>query len=179
MPGADYTMPVQGIPSDEVERCGWDELTKRAKQVENELDGHLLTLGRLTSAALRSQRYTTMGGDDGPLRQAEQLAEQVQQGLNLLGRIVEALERRSEQVMTSGTTVGGEGGTAGMGGTGGSSLHMLQRHRDIYNEYRRDYRKTKVRRGRVTGLGTGTDFANTPSSLSQLSSPWGDCCRNT
>lgn len=165
MPGADYVIPAQGAPND-IERYGWDELTRRAKQVENELDGQLLTLGRLTSAALRSQRYT-IGGDDGPLRQAEQLAEQVQRGLSLLGQIVEALERRSEQV-TLGTAAAGDGGTGGMSGVG-SSLHMLQRHRDIYNEYRRDYRKTKVRDGEgVAGFGAGTNFSNTLSSSSTL-----------
>lgn len=135
MPGADYgSAHGDGV---DVERCGWDELTRKAKQVENDLDGRLLALGRLTSAALRSQRYA--GNDDEPLRQAEELAGQVQSSLELLRQLVEGLERRSEQV-TMGTVGGGGAGAVG----GSSSLHMLQRHRDIYNEYRRDYRKTKV-----------------------------------
>jgi Golgi SNAP receptor complex protein 1 len=107
----------------ELEKLSWEELGRLAKVCENDIDTKLLTLGRLCSTALRIHRYDglrQMG--DSPLRQAETLAEDVQSGLTRLGALVEALSSRIEGVQT----------------------HILQRHRDIYFEYTKEFRKAKV-----------------------------------
>lgn len=110
----------------ELDRHSWDELGKLAKVVENEIDAKLLTLGRLTLAALRSHRYDGLRIPvDSPLGQAERLVDELQASLVKLATIIDALAGRSEQA-------------------GGSSLHILQRHRDIYLEYSKELRKTKV-----------------------------------
>ena len=108
------------------EYATWDEIARGAKSLENELDVKLLNLSKLTSITLRSQRYELHSATrDGPLAQAERLAEEIREGLVRLGKLVEELASRSEQV--------------------GSSLHIVQRHRDIYAEYLKDFRKTQVR----------------------------------
>lgn len=125
---ASPTIPINLEKPSDLDSCSWDELTKEAKHLENELDSKLLTLGRLTSAALRAQRYDTFRppstGTDSPLYRAEMVANELQRGLERLGGIVEVLTVRTEEA--------------------GSSLHILQRHRDLYLEYSKDFRKTKV-----------------------------------
>lgn len=112
-----------------LEHLGWEELSRHAKHLENTLDSRLLALGRLTSAVLRRHRYDTVivasrGGD--VLRQAEELARSVEEELGRLGAIIEALAARC-------------------GEAGGTTLHIMQRHRDIHAEYLKEYRKTRVR----------------------------------
>lgn len=123
-------MTVAGGPSEaELERLTWEEIGKAAKQIENEIDGNLLVLGRLASAALRSQRYdasrSTAPGDS-PLRKAEGVADKIQTALSKLSVYIDALAQRSDQAGSSAT------------------LHILQRHRDICAEYTQEFRKTKA-----------------------------------
>lgn len=106
------------------DHCGWDELSKQAKQVENGIDGKLLSLGRMTSSALRAQRYDR--GEGGiALQQASALAQELEGELNRLWGLVEALAGRTEE--------------------SGAALHLIQRHRDILAEYQREYKKSIVR----------------------------------
>ena len=125
------------------ETAGWEELGRMAKSVENSIDGKLLTLGRLTSAALRAHRYEgahgsvaggRAAGGGGSLDAAERLAAEVEDELRRLAGLIEALAERME--------------AAGSGT--GAHLHHLQRHRDIFAEYSREFRRT-----RVGGTGAG------------------------
>lgn len=109
-----------------VERLGWDELSRQAKLAENSIDSRLLTLGRLTSAALRSHRYDGLRPpNESPLHSAETLAGEVQGDLARLAELVDALASRSQEEAAG-------------------TVHILQRHRDIYSEYSKEFRKTKV-----------------------------------
>lgn len=111
-----------------LDHLSWEDLSRHAKHLENSLDSKLLTLGRLTSAALRRHRYDSVvaaGREGDVLRQAEELAQRVEAELDRLGGMVEALATRC-------------------GEAGGATLHILQRHRDIHAEYLKEYRKTRV-----------------------------------
>lgn len=126
-------------PDPKCEAMSWEELGRTAKSVENSIDGKLLTLGRLTSAALRAHRYEGphgsgatggrgAGGGQSSLEAAEKLAAEVEDELRRLAGLIEALAERME-AMGSGT---------------GTHLHHLQRHRDIFAEYSREFRRTRV-----------------------------------
>lgn len=126
-------MKVASGPAEvEVDRLTWEEIGRAAKQTENEIDGSLLVLGRLASAALRSQRYDVSrpaAPGDSPLRRAEEVAEKIQAALARLAVYIDALAQRSSETASS------------------TTLHILQRHRDICAEYTQEFRKTKASLG--------------------------------
>ncbi len=105
---------------------GWDDLIRQAKQ---------------TSAALRNNRNRLPGSGGGggyqeasTISKAELLAAQVQEQLETLSRAISVLSQKADEA------IGGMSQTANTG----NNLHILQRHRDILAEYRRDYKKTMV-----------------------------------
>ena len=104
----------------------WDDLSKQAKNLESELDTKLLSLSRLTSAALRSGRGSTFQSD------AETLTGQIEGGLGDLVALIEEL---------SGMT---QGSTSSNAPPHHSAAHLLQRHRDIHMEYVKELRKAKT-----------------------------------
>lgn len=116
-------MPAVQPPVIDLDSLSWDELARLAKNSETEIDSKLLTLGRLTSAALRTHRYDGLRPPaDSPLRQAERLAEELEGALGRLSQVIEVLSVR---------------------GSDAGSLHLLQRHRDLLTEYLCEFRKTK------------------------------------
>lgn len=104
----------------------WEELNKEAKTLENTLDTQLLSLSRLTSAALRSGRGSTFQSD------AEELSEQIEEGLKQLAKLIDELGVNQ-----------GETGNNNNNNQPPTS-HLLQRHRDIHMDYVKELRKAKT-----------------------------------
>lgn len=116
----------------------WDDVNKRAKALESEIDTQLLGLSRLTSAALRS------GQGSSYVSEAERLTEQIEVSLRELVGLIDELSRMTSQQQP------GSGGDSSRPllqqhlPPSHSTSHLIQRHRDIHMEYVKELRKAKT-----------------------------------
>lgn len=110
----------------DLNNLSWDEVQKVAKLTENEIDNKLLTLGRMTSHALRHHRNMDPLTLTPSLKEAESITEDISSLLTKLSSFVDELGKRGDE----------------MGGA--SSSHILQRHKDLLVEYSTEFRKTRV-----------------------------------
>lgn len=151
--------PTHGLVSSEIP---WDDLGLEAKQLEVEIDGKLLQLGRQCSTALRvrggggsilfhhhQQSKAPANNSDGknkensnspsssstPLQQAKMTMEEV---TDALGRLSETIEAMASAIINSNINPSTSNALPA------SAPHILQRHRDIYQDYQKEYRKIKV-----------------------------------
>jgi Golgi SNAP receptor complex protein 1 len=117
---------LQDTPNvvDSLDKKSWSEFSRRAKNLESELDTKLLALSRLTSAALRSDRNSSFQSD------AEALTEHIETGLKELAGLIDELSCLCDS----------ETGAPPQH----TAAHLLQRHRDIHMEYVRELRKAKM-----------------------------------
>ncbi|KAG0319086.1 hypothetical protein BGZ99_005294 [Dissophora globulifera] len=112
----------------------WDALRKEVRQVEIEIESKLTALSR---SAVKAGQQGAGAGGVGPNNAAgtagtgEDLENNIEDLLEKLNRLVDAMSAHLDaQTQT--------GGQAPL-----STVHLLQKHRDILHDYTREYRKTR------------------------------------
>lgn len=104
----------------------WDDLNRTAKDLEKSIDNRFALLGHRFHELRRSQ--SASGGD--VLQEQSQLGE-LEVEMRRLDRIIEMMGELLDQL-------------SGSKASGSNASHLLNRHREIYQEYRKDMAKLKV-----------------------------------
>lgn len=144
------------ITSSEV---NWEDLGLEAKQLEVEIDGKLLQLGRQCSTALRvrggggsilfhhHQQSKAVASSDGKNKEncnsPSSSINPLQQAKLTMDEVTDALGRLSETIEAMASTIN-YNNPSSCNVLPASAPHILQRHRDIYQDYQKEYRKIKV-----------------------------------
>lgn len=141
--------PMQGFVPISGKRQSWEELRKEARTIENQIDVKLVQLSKLGngigSAASSSQPSPPSTSDKTPLLDADSGEEVVGDSspaykFKLLSDETGTLLERLSDIND------GLNEWANNGGSGASSVagqHTLQRHRDILQDYRQEFNKTR------------------------------------
>lgn len=108
----------------------WEELNRQARMLENEIDGKIITFSKLISSK-SSTNSITIDMDGGALDKShysvDALDRDIELTLNKLSKIIDSMSKHIED-----------------GNPGNNSMiHFLQRHRDMYYDYLKDYKKYK------------------------------------
>jgi Golgi SNAP receptor complex protein 1 len=111
----------------------WEELRRQARQIENEIDAKLLSLSKRGAHELGPRDVEEEKEDAVPLLGAsnddmfERITEDMEQLLARLSDINNKMSQYSEQLQQN-----------------PSAIYTLQRHRDILNDYTKEFRKAKT-----------------------------------
>ncbi|XP_022202769.1 Golgi SNAP receptor complex member 1 [Nilaparvata lugens] len=107
----------------------WEDLRKQARRYENEIDQKLVGLSKL-GIGLASMKT---GGDTEPLLSGEHTFETA---VRELEQLLSTLSNINDKLGEMGMTESGNGTGAGM-------VHTLQRHREIFQDYTQEFKKTQ------------------------------------
>ncbi|XP_071848759.1 Golgi SNAP receptor complex member 1-like isoform X1 [Apostichopus japonicus] len=114
----------------------WEDLRKRARQLENEIDLKLVSFSKL-GTNYSSHRDDVNSSDTSPLLSAsnsehmfDTMAMEIEQ---LLAKLTEVNDKMSEYT-----------NSISMSSPSSALLHTLQRHRDILQDYSQEFQKTKA-----------------------------------
>lgn len=105
----------------------WEDLRKQARRLENELDLKLVSFSKLgTSYSSHVSDHTPLLGNASGERMFETMAMEIEQLLAKLTGVNDMMANHKEAI--NGPS---------------SAIHTLQRHRDILQDYNREFAKTK------------------------------------
>jgi Golgi SNAP receptor complex protein 1 len=121
--GTSTSIPVNSVDDDV--GYNWEELIKLAKELEREIDLKLMAISRL----LISSSSTNIGSESG-------LLSGIESHLKRLDNVIEMMTELLGQVNGSVDASGGKAVTA---------HHLLNRHREIFQEYQKEFRKAKIK----------------------------------
>ncbi|KAH9377086.1 hypothetical protein HPB48_001780 [Haemaphysalis longicornis] len=115
-----------------------EDLRKQARHLENEIDLKLVSFSKL-GTGFGSRELKNESLDSAPLLGRDHMFEtmtlEIEQLLTKLGEVNDQMG----QVQASSSVAGGAGGAPSA-----TVLHTLQRHRDILQDYAREFHKTRT-----------------------------------
>ncbi|KAF2349489.1 hypothetical protein FHG87_019756 [Trinorchestia longiramus] len=137
-----------GVDVENIDNMSFEELRRRARQLEGDIDAKLVAFSKLASS-YGSHKSPSPNSDATPLLssddQYEMLSGEITQLLSALAEVNERLSNCSP-------------------GSAVAHLHTVQRHRDILQDYRNEFQRTsstiKSRRERDQLLGSGNGRKN-------------------
>ncbi|CAL4083994.1 unnamed protein product [Meganyctiphanes norvegica] len=135
----------------------FEDLRKRARQLESEIDGKLVALSKI-AASYGSSSKANSNRESAPLLSEDDVYENISSELEqLLSSLTEINERLNL--------------TKPVGGSSTATAHTLQRHRDILQDYSHEFHRTnnaiKSRKEREQLLNTSRNDGSTLVGLSK------------
>lgn len=113
----------------------WEDMRKQARQLENEIDLKLVSFSKIgTTYGSTARDYKTESLDTVPLLSGEHMFDTM--GLEieqLLSKLTDVNDKMADYAQTQGKVT-----------SSAALLHTLQRHRDILQDYKHDFQKTKT-----------------------------------
>lgn len=133
----------------------FEDLRKHARQLESEIDAKLVSFSKLASSY---GGVTATSNDTQPLLSGDQMYETISVELeHLLTQLTDINERMNQIQHENGNSV--------------ATVHTLQRHRDILQDYTHEFQRTNntmtSRRERDILLGGGNDDGKTLTGVSR------------
>ncbi|MPC21786.1 Golgi SNAP receptor complex member 1 [Portunus trituberculatus] len=151
------TYGVQMSTSEEVEvKMSFEDLRKRARQLESEIDVKLVSFSKIAASYGSSSAAINTNPESVSLLSGDQMYETISVELEqLLTALTDINERMNN--CPHGSSV--------------ATIHTLQRHRDILQDYTHEFQRTnntiKSRREREQLLGTGRNGGKSLAGLSR------------
>jgi len=114
-------------PVPNTDDLSWEELNRKARMLENEIDGKIITFSKLISS--QGSNSVTINIDDSLDKShysIDALDRDIDSTLMKLQNVIDNMAKQVE--LNSGNN---------------SMIHFLQRHRDMFYDYSKDYKKYK------------------------------------
>lgn len=122
-----------------METESWDSLRKEARNLENEIDAKLVALSKVGTNFNQHARSYRAPDKEPLLNSSEEIFEtRTNEMEDLLGRLTNVNDAMSRFMDNHAFENG-----AATKSAGASMLHILQRHRDILQDYSHEFQKTK------------------------------------
>ncbi len=100
----------------------WEELSRLAKQIEKDIDDQFALLG----SSLHQHQQRPYNAEQTQIVSLESMLKRLGNVTDMMGELLEQL------------------GTTPNKNSSNSALHLLNRHKEVYQDYQRDLRKLKV-----------------------------------
>lgn len=113
-------------PIPNTDNLSWEELNRKARMLENEIDGKIITFSKLVSSQSNAVTINIDESVDKSHYSIDALDRDIDSSLMKLQNIIDNMSKQIE--LNPGNN---------------SMIHFLQRHRDMFYDYSKDYKKYK------------------------------------